>query len=138
MTRLVDRAAARGIEGPLRVAILGCSGSIGTQTLDVCRRHADRVRVIALSVDSSTSRLVAAAREFGVSHVAVANEAHADDPVLQELPDGCELGCGADAVTALSTLPDVDVVVNALVGFAGMHAGHAALAAGKTLAYANK
>lgn len=138
MTRPVDCAAARGAAEPLRVAILGCSGSIGAQTLDVCRRHADRVRVSALSVDSSTSRLVAAAREFGVSHVAVANEAHADDPVLQELPDGCELSCGADAVTALSTLPDVDVVVNALVGFAGMHAGYAALAAGKTLAYANK
>lgn len=123
---------------PLRVAVLGCSGSIGTQTLDVCRRHPDRLRVVALSVSSSTGALVAAAREFGAAHVAVADPAHAADPVLGELPAGCALGSGPEAVTELATLPDVDVVVNALVGFAGIHAGHAALLAGKSLAYANK
>ena len=123
---------------PLCVAVLGCSGSIGTQTLDVCRRHPDRLRVVALSVSSSTGALVAAAREFGAAHVAVANPEHAADPVLGELPAGCALGSGPEAVTELATLPDVDVVVNALVGFAGIHAGHAALLAGKSLAYANK
>ena len=122
----------------LRVAVLGCSGSIGTQTLDVCRRHADRLRVVALSVNASTGALVSAAREFGVRHVAVADAAHGQDPCLGELPEGCELACGAEAVTDLARLPEVDVVVNALVGLAGMHAGHAALEAGKTLAYANK
>ena len=123
---------------PLRVAVLGCSGSIGTQTLDVCRRHADRLRVVALSVSSSTDALVSAAREFSAAHVAVADPAHAQDPVLGELPAGCRLASGAQAVTELATLPDVDVVVNALVGFAGIHAGYAALRAGKRLAYANK
>ncbi|WP_455136260.1 1-deoxy-D-xylulose-5-phosphate reductoisomerase [Thermophilibacter sp.] len=123
---------------PLRVAVLGCSGSIGTQTLDVCRHHPDRLRVTALSVNASTDALVAAAREFGARHVAVADPAHAADGALDGLPDGCELRAGADAVTELARLDDVDVVVNALVGFAGMHAGHAALLAGKTLAYANK
>ena len=127
-----------GAGGPLNVAVLGCSGSIGTQTLDVCRRHSDRLRVVALSVDSSVERLVAAAREFGVPHVAVSNAAHGADARLGELPDGCQLGLGPDAVVRLATLPEVDVVVNALVGFAGMHAGHAALSAGKRLAYANK
>lgn len=122
----------------LRVAVLGCSGSIGTQTLDVCRRHAERLRVVALSVSTSTDALVAAAREFGAAHVAVADASRAQDPILSELPGGCSLSCGADAVTELATLPEVDVVVNALVGFAGIHAGHAALRAGKTLAYANK
>lgn len=125
-------------EGPVRVAVLGCSGSIGTQTLDVCRRHADRVRVVALSVNSSTARLVSAAREFGCAHVAVSDERHARDAVLSELPRGCSCGSGPSAVTELACLPDVDVVVNALVGFAGIHAGHAALRAGKRLAYANK
>ncbi|MDO4428143.1 MAG: 1-deoxy-D-xylulose-5-phosphate reductoisomerase [Atopobiaceae bacterium] len=122
----------------LRVAVLGCSGSIGTQTLDVCRRHRDRVEVVALSVASSTQVLVAAAREFSVRHVAVASPEHATDPCLSELPDGCELGCGAEAVTGLATLPGVDVVVNAIVGFAGVHAGYEALRSGKTLAYASK
>lgn len=123
---------------PVRVAILGCTGSIGTQTLDVCRRHADKVKVTALCANSSTSALVAAAREFDVAHVAVGDVAHAQDPVLQELPKGCELRVGEEAVSALATLPDVDIVVNALVGFAGIHAGYQALLADKVLAYANK
>ena len=131
-TPLAERGAR------LRVAVLGCSGSIGTQTLDVCRRHADRVQVVALSVAGSTASLVAAAREFSVGRVAVASPEHAADPCLAELPDGCELGIGSSAVTELATLPEVDVVVNALVGFAGIHAGYEALRAGKTLAYANK
>ena len=62
-----------GPDGRLRVAILGCTGSIGTQALDVCRQHADRLQVTALSVNSSTPELVAAAREFSVSAVAVAD-----------------------------------------------------------------
>ena len=56
---------ADGENARIRVAVLGCSGSIGRQTLDVCRRHRDRVSVVALSVNSSTGELVAAAREFG-------------------------------------------------------------------------
>lgn len=131
-------SASDGGRRPLRVAVLGCSGSIGTQTLDVCRRHRDRVEVVALSVFSSTEALVAAAREFSVSHVVVSCEDHAADACLDDLPEGCELRVGADAVVELATLPEVDVVVNALVGFAGMHAGYEALRSGKTLAYANK
>lgn len=123
---------------PLRVAVLGCSGSIGTQTLDVCRRHADKVRIVALSVNSSTQRLVAAAREFDVPRVAVADPLHADDPVLQELPRGCVCASGPDAVVELASLPEVDCVVTAVVGAAGISAGYAALKAGKILAYANK
>ena len=87
-----------GPDGRLRVAILGCTGSIGAQALDVCRQHADRLQVTALSVNSSTSELVAAAREFSVSAVAVADVAHGDDAVLQELPEGTKLGVGAQAV----------------------------------------
>lgn len=59
-----------GSDGRLRVAILGCTGSIGTQALDVCRQHADRLQVTALSVNSSTTELVAFAREFSVPAVA--------------------------------------------------------------------
>ena len=123
---------------PVRVAVLGCTGSIGSQTLDVARRHADKVKVVALCANSSVAPLVAAAREFGVAHVAVGDASRAQDPALAELPAGCELTAGADAVGALAELPDVDIVVNALVGFAGIHAGYRALLAGKVLAYANK
>ena len=123
---------------PLRVAVLGCSGSIGTQTLDVCRQHADRLQVVALSVYGSTEHLAATAREFGARHACVADIEHAHDGVLDDLPAGCELTVGQDALAALASLPDVDVVVNALVGAAGIRAGYEALAADKVLAYANK
>lgn len=122
----------------MRVAVLGASGSIGSQTLDVCRRHADKVEVVAVSVHGDTKALVAAVREFGCPQAVVSDIAHADDPVLAELPSECTLRVGPEALTALSELDIVDCVVNALVGFAGVHAGYAALRADKRLAYANK
>ena len=127
-----------GPDGRLRVAILGCTGSIGTQALDVCRQHADRLQVTALSVNSSPSELVAAAREFSVPAVAVADVAHGDDAVLQELPEGTKLGVGAQAVCELARRDDVDCVLVAIVGAAGLEASHAALTSNKRLALANK
>lgn len=127
-----------GPDGRLRVAILGCTGSIGTQALDVCRQHADRLQVTALSVNSSTSELVAAAREFSVPAVAVADASHGSDAVLQELPEGTELGVGAQAVCELACRDDVDCVLVAIVGAAGLEASHAALTSNKRLALANK
>ena len=125
-------------EEPIRVAVLGCSGSIGMQTLDVCRKHSDKIKVTALSVNSSTDKLVAAAREFCVEHVVVADPDHAHDAVLEVLDQHCDVRFGARAISDIAMLPDVDVVVNALVGFAGIGAGYAALRADKVLAYANK
>ena len=122
----------------LRVAVLGSSGSIGTQALDVCRRHADKLEVTALSVNTSTAKLVEQAREFDVKRVAVADEAHAADPVLSELPPHCELSSGSRAVAEVGLADDVDVVLVALVGAAGIWASEAALRAGKRLALANK
>lgn len=122
----------------LRIAILGCSGSIGTQALDVCRQHADNLEVVALSVNSSTDALVSAAREFNVRAVAVSDPEHAHDPVLSELPSGCELAFGAEATCDLARRDDVDCVLVAIVGAAGLEASHAALTAGKRLALANK
>ena len=127
-----------GPDGRLRVAILGCTGSIGTQALDVCRQHADRLQVTALSVNTSTDELVRAAREFDVAAVAVAAEEHSKDPVLSELPDTCSVGFGAKAVSDLARRGDVDCVLVAIVGAAGLEASHAALTAHKRLALANK
>lgn len=92
----------------------------------------------ALSVNSSTSDLVAAAREFSVPAVAVADVAHGDDAVLQELPEGTKLGVGAQAVCELARRDDVDCVLVAIVGAAGLEASHAALTSSKRLALANK
>lgn len=133
-----DTAPSSPRRWPLRVAVMGASGSIGTQTLDVCRRHPDKLRVAALSVHSSTELAVRAAREFGAAHVYVSDEGHARDVALGELPEGCELRAGARALEEVAWLEDVDVVVNALVGFAGIRLGHESLKARKILTYANK
>ena len=91
-----------------------------------------------MSAHSSTEELVAAAREFEPRWVGVADEGHAHDAVLQELPDGCELRVGDAACAELGSLDEVDCVVLAVVGFAGIEAAIAAVKAGKRVAYANK
>lgn len=123
---------------PLRIAVLGASGSIGAQTLDVVRQHADKCCITALAVNTSTASLVSAAREFGARHVAVGDVSHRDDPILTELPKDCDVAFGAAAVRALVEQPDVDLVLNALMGAAGLEASYATLRAGKKLALANK
>jgi 1-deoxy-D-xylulose-5-phosphate reductoisomerase len=138
MSIFEDTAPKAARRRPLRVAILGASGSIGTQTLDVCRKNLDKIKVVALSVRRSTELLVAAAREFGVTHVAITESAHRSDPVMSELPADCEVHVGLQALSELVSLDEVDCVVSAVVGFAGIQAGYAAIKAGKILAYANK
>lgn len=115
------------------IALLGSTGSIGTQTLDVARRHPDKVKVVALAAGRRGAEALAQAAELGVRHVALGHEA----PGL-EIPPGVETAFGAQAVADLVALPEVDVVVNALVGAAGLRASYEALRAGKVLALANK
>ena len=121
-----------------RVAILGCTGSVGTQTLDVCRQHADRLQVVALSAHTRTDDLVKAARDHGASRVCVTDEVHAEDPVLDELPKGCELYRGMAGAIEMCLADDVDIVVVSIVGAAGLTASYELIRAGKTLALANK
>lgn len=122
----------------LRIAVLGCTGSIGRQTLDVCRQHEDRLQVVALSAHSRTAELVEAARTSGASCVAVTDERHGADATLQELPAGTDVLVGHDALAQIVERDDVDCVLNAVVGAAGLAASYAALRAGKRLALANK
>jgi 1-deoxy-D-xylulose-5-phosphate reductoisomerase len=103
------------------VVILGSTGSIGTQALDVLSRHRDAYRVVALAAGSNTELLARQAADFGVP--AELARACADDPA---------------ALSELAAHPDADVVLNAVVGFAGLPATLAALHAGKRLALANK
>jgi 1-deoxy-D-xylulose-5-phosphate reductoisomerase len=103
------------------VAILGSTGSIGTQALDVLSRHRDEYRVVALAAGRPSEVLARQAEEFGVPAERV--RACADRP---------------DALTELAALDDADVVLNAVVGFAGLPATLSALRAGKRLALANK
>ena len=138
MSIFEDMSSSLERRRPTRLALLGCTGSIGTQTLDICRMHPDKVELTAIAVNSSCKGLVEVAREFGVLHVAVADETRKDDPILEELPEGCDLGFGQDAVTRLASLPDVDCVLVAVVGEAGIWASAEALRCGKIWAPANK
>ena len=108
-------------DAPLGVAVLGSTGSIGTQALDVIRAHPDRFRVVALAAGRHSDLLEAQAGEFQVP--AGRARATTDDPA---------------ALAELARLPDADVVLNAVVGFAGLPVTLAALEAGKRLALANK
>lgn len=121
-----------------RVAILGCTGSIGTQALDVCRQHPDKLEVVALSAHAHTKELVKYARAFNVARVAVTSEEHAHDAVLSELPPTCELIGGAQAAVELVEQGDIDIALVAIVGAAGLEASHAVLRSGVRLALANK
>jgi len=124
------------VSAPLRVSLLGSTGSIGRQTVDVALRHPDRVQIVALAANSSADLLAEQARRLGAEVVALADPVAAGR-LAEEIP-GVEVGAGPDAVEALASLGSVDVVINALVGASGLRATLAALAAGKTLGLANK
>ncbi len=118
------------------LAILGATGSIGRQTLDVVRAHPERLRIEVVSAYSNVNALVAIAREFSVRRVAVRDEQQAQI-VRAALPAVHVLwGDGALAEAALST--GVDLVINAVVGAAGIKPTLAALNAGVDVALANK
>lgn len=124
----------------LKVAILGSTGSIGRQALDVASAHADKIEVIALAAHASDELLLSQAREFGVSRVAL-SDTTAAERARAAIASGdpfTALESGPEAVVDLAGCTDADVVLNALVGAAGLRASVAALDAGKTLALANK
>ncbi|MDF1542490.1 MAG: 1-deoxy-D-xylulose-5-phosphate reductoisomerase [Anaerosomatales bacterium] len=124
------------MSGALRVAVLGSTGSIGRQALDVASRMPDRVRITALAVGSNHWLLAEQARACHPIAVAL-DDPEAAHSAAKALP-GVDVGAGPDAVVALASHPEVDVVLNALVGAAGLRATMAALSSGKVLALANK
>lgn len=119
-----------------RVVILGATGSVGAQTLEVIRAHPDRFTVAGLAAGSDVQALARAASEFGVDHLAVADRQAAAG--LRELLPQAEVRDGPEGVTELAGLPEADVVVNAVVGARGLQPTLAALKAGHRLALANK
>lgn len=121
-----------------RIAVLGSTGSIGQQTLDVVRRHSDELEIVALAANTSVAKVVGQAHEFKVSNIAFGDERLKDDPMLSQAHGGVSIGFGQEGLLDLVRLDEVDVVVNALVGAAGMRASYETLACGKQLALANK
>ncbi len=123
-----------GVDGPIRVAILGSTGSIGESTLAVIARHPERFRVVGLSAHRSVAALAAQAERFGVDRVVVT------DPTVFASMGNAPRGWAGGLAAALELAEDpiVDVVVNAVVGFAGLEPTLRALGTGKRVALANK
>jgi 1-deoxy-D-xylulose-5-phosphate reductoisomerase len=121
--------------GRSRVALLGATGSIGVQTLDVLRSERERFELIAIAGGEQLSELAAIAREFHVARIGVKSDAHR--ATLADLVGGdVEIVVGDQGLEDLAR--SADVVVNAVMGFAGLPVTLGALAAGKRLALANK
>ena len=121
-----------------KIAILGSTGSIGTQTLDIVRQHRDLFEVELISANNSAELLISQAREFDVNNVVVCNP-DKYGIVAEGLKDsGSKVFAGVDGLCSLAAAEDVDIVVVAMVGFSGLKPTLAALEAGKILALANK
>ena len=118
-----------------RVVVLGSTGSIGRATLSVIARHADRFQVVAVCAHSSVDEVAAQVIEHNVPVAVIADSEILDG--VTDLPKA-DWRSGQSAVLDLVADENVDVVVNAIVGSAGLEATLAALGAGKRLALANK
>jgi 1-deoxy-D-xylulose-5-phosphate reductoisomerase len=122
-----------------RLAILGSTGSIGQSALAVVDAHADRLQVIALAAGENVSLLAEQAARYRPHVVGVASEAARADLVARlDGSDTTVLRAGQDGLIAAATHPDVDIVLCASSGTAGLEAALAAIECGKTLALANK
>jgi 1-deoxy-D-xylulose-5-phosphate reductoisomerase len=121
-----------------RLAILGSTGSIGTQALEIVDEHPDAFEVYALTANNQTDRLIAQARKFMPEVVVTANEAKYPElkEALRDLP--IKVWAGADAIAQTVEAEPIDMVLAAMVGYAGLKPAMAAIRAGKALALANK
>ena len=121
-----------------RVTILGATGSIGTQTLDVISQNSDDFEVVALTASESVEKMAELIQCFCPSYAVMKNEEKAEE-LRKLLPNhSCEILYGMDGFVAVSTLPNVDVVVAAMVGMIGLRPVMEAIRAGKDIALANK
>ena len=120
-----------------QLAILGSTGSIGTQTLEIIRQHPDAFEVFALTANSNWQLLAEQACEFKPKYALLCDEAHYND-LKREIPSDVEILIGIRSISELASHPETDIVLNALVGFAGFESTLEAIKAGKKVALANK
>lgn len=121
-----------------KISVLGSTGSIGTQTLDIIRQYPDRFKAVALTARSNWQLLAEQAKEFLPSLVVIA-----DQKLYAPLRDALagfpvEVAAGEEAIAVAAALPEADVALTALVGYSGLKPTVAAIGAGKTIALANK
>ena len=119
---------------PKRIVILGSTGSIGVQTLDVIESHPDSFEIVALAANKDWELLASQADKFRPALAALANQSEMENFKNAVTVPEVELVSGQSAVSDLASLPDIDLVVNAVVGFAGLGATLAAVKTGNRLA----
>ena len=122
-----------------RIVLLGATGSIGENALRVIAAHSDRLELVGIGARTSTAKLAAIARKFGVPHVALTDHDAATTARRENhFPAGATLHAGPEALTTLATLPEADLVLVAVVGTTALKPTLAAIAAGKDIALASK
>ena len=121
-----------------QLCILGSTGSIGTQALDVVRQHPDRYEVYCLTANNSVEKLARQAREFKPAAVVIANEAHYE--ALQELlrDEPIKVYAGKEALEQIVSAEPIDMVLAAMVGFSGLVPTIKAIESHKKICLANK
>lgn len=120
------------------IAILGSTGSIGRQALDVVRQHKDRFEVELLTANNSSELLIRQALEFMPANVVICNESKYQEVADALQPHDIKVFTGMDSVCALVRSEDIDIVLTALVGFSGLRPTVSAIEAGKIITLANK
>ena len=121
-----------------KIAILGSTGSIGTQTLDVIRAHSDELEVVALAAGSNKERLKEQNREFHPELVSLSDEKKAQELKEELAGEAVEVVCGMDGLIEVAGIDSADVVVTAVVGMMGILPTMEAIRKGKDIALANK
>ena len=121
-----------------KIAILGSTGSIGRQTLDVVRQHPDRFQVEVITAGSNATLLAEQANEFSVPHAVICDVTKYDQVRDAIIGNATTVHAGIDAACDLVTGKHVDIVVASMVGFSGLRPTLAAIRAGKDIALANK
>lgn len=121
-----------------RIAILGSTGSIGRQALDVVSQHKDLFEVELLTANNSSALLIEQAMEFRPGSVVICNEAKYQEVADALQPNDIKVFTGMDSVCSLVEAEDIDIVLTALVGFSGLRPTISAIKAGKIIALANK
>lgn len=120
-----------------KIAILGSTGSIGTQTLDIVREQGD-IQVVAMAAGSNISLLEAQMREFKPSLVSVGDEKKAKELRTNTKDLGIKIVSGMEGLLEVSVIPESEILVTAIVGMLGIRPTIAAIKAGKKIALANK
>jgi 1-deoxy-D-xylulose-5-phosphate reductoisomerase len=121
-----------------KLAILGSTGSVGTQSLSVIREFPDLFEVSVLTADTNADLLINQAKEFLPKNVVICNEKYYQTVKEALQPYGIEVSSGEDALCEVVQLPELNMVITALVGFVGLKPTLAAIKAGKHIALANK